>query len=87
MFGKPASFTLRPLFIEYEGRRLNLNGTYRQTGSGAVSAAAVTTVLTGGLGLIITGKNATLRQGSTLYGELRDDLVLSGGEVPREFAK
>jgi hypothetical protein len=76
MFGKAARFTLRPLFVEHNGRRLNLSGIHREAGSKATAAAAVTTVLIGGLGLIITGKSADLPQGSILHAELRDDVVL-----------
>ena len=76
MFGKAAKFTLRPLFVEVNGRRFNLRGTHREAGSKATAAAAIATVLVGGLGLIITGKSAELPQGSILNAELRDDVIL-----------
>lgn len=74
MFGKAAKFTLQPLFIDLEGRRINLAGRHQESGQEATAAAAVTTVLTAGIGLIITGKSARLPAGSEVVGELRDDV-------------
>ena len=76
MFGKGGSLTLAPLFIDLAGRRLNLTGSHRATGSGAVAPAAVTTVLAGAFGLIITGRSARVPAGTLLNGELRDDTRL-----------
>lgn len=77
MFGKSAKFVLRPLFIELGGRRVNLDGANPQRGKRAVTEAAITTVLTGGLGVFITGKSAKLPAGSTLYGWVRDDAMIA----------
>ncbi len=76
MFGKSGTMALRPLFIELGGQRLNLTGATSSRGKGAVGAAAVSTVLVGALGLIITGKNAVVAAGSPLTGELRDDAMV-----------
>lgn len=75
-FGKGAKFTLRPLFIEFGGQRINLVGTATTKGRNQVGAAAVTTVLIGGIGLLITGRSATLSAGSELRGEIRSDVSL-----------
>ena len=62
-FGKAASLSLRPLFIELNGQRINLVGLNESRGHKAVGAAVATTLLIGGLGLLITGKNASLPAG------------------------
>jgi hypothetical protein len=77
MFGKSAKFTLRPLFIDLGGRRVNLDGITSQRGNRAVTEAAITTVLTGGLGVFITGKSASLPAGSSLDGTVRDDALVA----------
>lgn len=77
MFGQSARFALRPLYVDIAGHRVNLAGTSEQKGKNAVAAAAVTTVLTNGLGLFITGKSAVLPAGSTLLGEVRSDVTIT----------
>ena len=77
MFGKSARFALRPLYVDVAGQRVNLTGTAEQKGKDAVAVAAITTVLTQGLGLIITGKSAVLPAGSTLLGEVRNDVTIT----------
>ena len=77
MFGKSAKFTLRPLFIELSGQRVNLDGATSQRGNRAVTEAAITTVLTGGLGVFITGKSASLPAGSSMDGTVRDDALIA----------
>ena len=76
MFGKAGSLRLRPLFIEIGGQRINLEGGTEESGKEQVGGAAVATFLTGGLGLIITGKSAQLPSGSTLHGRVRTDAVM-----------
>ena len=76
MFGQAGSLVLRPLFVELSGRRINLEGVFERRGKEQVGGAAVTTVITGGLGLIITGKSATLPAGSPLEGRVRNDVTL-----------
>lgn len=76
MFGKAAKFSLRPLFIDIGGQRVNLTGRHVQHGKDGVAAAVVTTVILGGLGMIITGKNATLPANSVVYGEIKNDVVI-----------
>ena len=76
MFGQAGSLVLRPLFVELSGQRINLEGVFEQRGKKQVGGAAVTTVITGGLGLIITGKSATLPAGSPLDGRVRNDVTV-----------
>jgi hypothetical protein len=76
MFGKAGSLVLRPLFVEIGGQRINLEGVMEQRGKQQVGSAAVTTFLTGGLGLIITGKSAKLPAGTPLEGRIRSDATL-----------
>jgi hypothetical protein len=76
MFGKAGSLSLRPLFIEIGGQRINLEGAAEEVGKEQVRGAAIATVLTGGLGLIITGKSAKLDAGSPLTGWVRNDATI-----------
>ena len=76
MFGKPGSLQLRPLFIDLGGQRINLEGGTRERGKKQVGGAAVATVLTGGLGLIITGKSAKVPAGSAIDGRVRADATI-----------
>lgn len=76
MFGKSGSLVLRPLFVEWGGQRINLEGVTEQRGKEQVGGAAVTTALLGGFGLIITGKSATVPAGSPLNGRIRSDVTL-----------
>jgi hypothetical protein len=75
-FGRGATFVLRPLFIDLNGQRINLVGSTEAKGKSQVGAAAVTTVLVGAVGLLITGRSATLPAGSTMTGEVRNDVLL-----------
>lgn len=78
MFGKAGGLVLRPLFIELGGTRINLEGATEASGKEQLGGAAVATVLTGGLGLIITGKSAQLPAGSPLLGRVRSDTTVAG---------
>lgn len=75
-FGRGAKFTLVPLFVDFGGQRINLTGKTKSEGRSQIGAAAVTTVLIGGVGLLITGRSATLPAGSELRGEIRSDVSL-----------
>lgn len=76
MFGKAGSLLLRPLFIEIDGQRVNLEGAIEESGRKQVGGAAVATVLTGGLGLIITGKSAQVPAGTILHARVRNDVAV-----------
>ena len=76
MFGKAGRLVLRPLFIDIGGERVNLVGAIADKGHDGTAAAAVTTALIGGFGLIITGKSAVVPAGSPLYGRVRSDVTL-----------
>lgn len=76
MFGKAGSLVLRPLLIDIGGERVNLVGATADEGHDGTAAAAVTTALIGGFGLIITGKSAVVPAGSPLYGRVRTDVTL-----------
>jgi len=77
MLGKAGKFSLRPLFIDIGGERVNLVGGCEQRGRNGVAAAAVTTALLGGLGLMITGKSAILSADSVVHGEIKADVVIA----------
>jgi len=77
IFGKAAKFSLRPLFVDLPGQRVNLVGGHAHQGKDGVAAAAVTTVLFGALGIIITGKSATLPANSIIDGEIRNNVLVA----------
>ena len=72
MFGKAGKLVLAPLFVEINGRRVALAGGTQQSGKDATAGAAVASVITP-LGLIITGKSATVPAGSVIFGRVRSD--------------
>lgn len=76
MFGKAGKLVLAPVFVELDGRRVMLMGVTQQSGKDATAGAAVASVLTP-LGLIITGKSATVPAGSVLFGRVRSDFSLT----------
>lgn len=77
MFGKAGSLLLRPLFVEVAQQRINLEGAEEARGKEQLGGAAVATVLTGGFGLFITGKSATVPAGSILRARVRSDATIS----------
>jgi hypothetical protein len=77
VLGKAARFTVRPLFIEVAGQRINLTGRIEQRGSSAVAAAVVTTALFGALGVVIAGKSATLPANSVVLGQIKNDVLIA----------
>jgi hypothetical protein len=76
MFGKAGNLVLRPLFIDIRGEHVNLVGATADEGHDGTAAAAITTALIGGFGLMITGKSAVVPAGSRLYGRVRTDVRL-----------
>jgi len=79
-FGMPAHLVLRPLFVEVTGERINLVGLNKENGQNNVAAAAITTAITP-LGLLITGKSATVPAGSVILGRVRSDVTVPVGAV------
>ena len=76
MFGKAGKLVLIPLFVDLNGQRVALTGATEQIGKDATAGAAVVSVLTP-LGLIITGKSATIPAGSAIFGRVRSDVRLA----------
>lgn len=86
IFGKAAKFSLRPLFVDVNGQRVNLAGGQVRRGRDGVAAAAVTTVLLGALGIIITGKSATLPANSVIDGVIRNDVITPAPPTARDIS-
>ena len=74
--GRGAKLALVPLFIEWRGERIFLRGRHEETGGSGVGASVATTVLLSPLGVLISGKSATVPAGSTINGEIRGDVRL-----------
>ncbi|MEO5773094.1 MAG: hypothetical protein ABIQ32_03115 [Sphingomicrobium sp.] len=71
MFGMSGSLVLRPLFIDVDGRRVNLEGTLSQKGSSGQGAAIPAVIVAGSLGLIITGRSARVPAGTRISARVR----------------
>jgi hypothetical protein len=77
MVGKSGSLAMKPLFVEYDGRRLYLDGVTRSDGPNSETAAAATAIVTSGLGLVITGKSARVPIGTSMPGWSRNDATVT----------
>ena len=84
MFGKSAKIDLAFDWLDLNGRRISLGGTYRQNGQGNSGATVGTTVglivLTGGLGLasgFITGKSAMIQPGTQMTAHTMEALPIA----------
>ena len=83
-FGKSAKIEVALRYIEMAGRRIPLNGYYRQEGEGN-TAATVGAVLGAGVigGLIVTGRCAIIPAGRELQARTIDEVPFEvSGEAP-----
>jgi hypothetical protein len=71
MFGQSGSLSLRPLFVEIHGKRVNLDGVHRARGASGKAAAIPTVIIAGAWGLIITGRSARVPPGTRLTARVR----------------
>ena len=86
MFGKSGKMDIEMEYVEVGGRRIALNGTYRQEGEGNTLATVGGVVFTTIGGFFITGKSAMIPQGRELMATTETDLelALSASEMGRE---
>lgn len=77
MFGKSGKMDIEIEYVEVAGRRIPLNGTYRQEGEGNTLATVGGVVFTTVGGFFITGKSATIPQGRELMATTESDLELA----------
>lgn len=73
-FGKSGKMDVELEYLEMRGRRINLDGTYRQEGDGATLATVGGVVLAGVFAGFITGKSGIIPQGRELMATLESDL-------------
>lgn len=71
MFGMPGSLVLRPMFIEFAGRRVNLEGALTSKGASGKAGAIPGVIIAGSLGLILTGRSAHIPAGTHLSARVR----------------
>lgn len=76
-FGKSGKMDVELEYVEVMGRRINVDGTYRQEGEGNTLATVGGVVAAGVFAAFITGKSGTIPQGRELMATLESDLVLA----------
>lgn len=76
-FGKSGKMDVELEYLEMNGRRINIDGTYRQEGDGATLATVGGVILAGVFAGFITGKSGVIPQGRELMATLEDDLPVA----------
>jgi len=76
-FGKSGKMDVEMEYLELGGRRINLDGTYRQEGDGATLATVGGVIAAGVFAGFITGKSGTIPQGRELMATLESDLPVA----------
>lgn len=85
-FGKSGKMDLELEYIEVNGRRIDVDGKFRQEGEGNTVATGAAVLAVGLLGGFVTGKSAVIPQGRELTATLQDDLAVTlpkGAIVPQ----
>lgn len=77
MFGKSGKMDIELEHLELGGRRIKLDGTYRQEGEGNTLATVGGVVLAGVFAGFITGKSAVIPQGRELTATLEEPIELA----------
>ena len=77
MFGKSGKMDVELEYIEINGQRIDITGTYRQEGEGNTLATVGGVVLVGVFGGFITGRSAIIPPGRELMAYTKSDLPLS----------
>src|ERR1051325_378568 len=84
-FGKSGKMEVAVRYIDFAGRRIPLEGLYRQEGEGN-TAATVGAVLGAGIvgGLVISGHSAVIPQGRELQARTIDSIPIVIGAAPAD---
>lgn len=77
MFGKSGKMDIELEYLEMAGRRIKIDGTYRQEGEGNTLATVGGVVLAGVFAGFITGKSGRIPAGRELIATLEEDLELA----------
>lgn len=73
-FGKSGKMEVELEYIELGGRRISLDGAYRQEGEGETLATVGGVIVAGPFAAFITGKSGVIPQGRELMATLESDL-------------
>lgn len=84
-FGKSGKMNIEIEYVEVGGRRIPLNGTYRQEGEGNTVATVGGVIAAGIFAGFITGKSATIPQGRELMATTEENVALSLPENTTSF--
>lgn len=76
-FGKSGKMDVEMDHVDLGGRRINLDGQFRQEGDGATLATVGGVILAGVFAGFITGKSGTLPEGRELMSTLEADLPVA----------
>lgn len=76
-FGKSGKMEVELEYIELGGRRISLDGAYRQEGEGETLATVGGVVAAGPFAAFITGKSGVIPQGRELMATLESDLPVA----------
>ena len=76
-FGKSGKMDIELDYVEVGGRRIDLNGTYRQEGEGNTVATVGGVILAGVFAGFITGKSGRIPQGRELMATTESDIPVA----------
>lgn len=76
-FGKSGKMDIELEYLELNGRRINIDGTYRQEGNGATLATVGGVVAAGVFAAFITGRSGEIPQGRELIATLESNLPVA----------
>ena len=76
-FGKSGKMDIELEYLELAGRRVNIDGTYRQEGNGATLATVGGVIAAGIFAGFITGRSGVIPQGRELMATLESDLPVA----------
>lgn len=76
-FGKSGKMDIELLYLEMGGRRINIDGTYRQEGNGSTLATVGGVIVASVFAGFITGKSGVIPQGRELMATLESDLPVA----------
>lgn len=76
-FGKSGKMDIELQYLELNGRRINIDGTYRQEGNGATLATVGGVVAAGVFAAFITGRSGEIPQGRELMSTLEANLPVA----------
>ncbi len=76
-FGKSGKMDVELEYLELRGRRINLDGTFRQEGDGQTLATVGGVIAAGPFAGFITGKSGVIPQGRELKSSLESDLPVA----------